>query len=166
MKTRILWLLLCVFVCISAFGQQEPKFVKDVAVLNEDGTLRLLSPSFGKVLPTMTLIVKGPKADNRISQTDTLKLIVKVDNNSFSPNDVIHIYKLHSHTNNRTAFRGGSIISSNDYVSFTGDTYGKSSYIISLVNLEMGEYGVEYNRDSVEGALLGEHVMTFFGIDR
>lgn len=114
----------------------------------------------------MNISVKGAAAENRIKQTDTLKLIVKVEKNDVSPMDVIWVYKMNCHKDSRTAFRGGAIVSSKDIVQFTGDMYGESSFIIYLVNLEMGEYGLLYSKDQIENAMLGEHKMTFFGIDR
>lgn len=158
-------LVLCLAASFSVFAQQEPKFIKDVAVLNEDGSISPLSPSFGKLMPTMTMSTRGAKAENRIAQTDTLKLIIKVADVHVSPMDAVTIYKMHSHKDSRTTFCGG-MISSKDVIPFRGDVYGSSSFIIYLVNLEMGEYGLLYSAESIEKSILGEHVMTFFGIDR
>lgn len=142
----------------------EPKFAGEAALLNEDGTLTMLQNETGNLNMSFTVTADGMSSTTRIPSNDIIQLIVKSSNVNESPASTIVVFKMKPKKNKRTASLGAYGIKSKDIVKFKGDTYGENSYIITLENLSPGEYGLWYG-DKIEKNTLGEHQMSFFGID-
>lgn len=159
-------LLASLLLSAAMFAQNEPKFVRDAAVLNADGTLTSIPTTVGRLTALFSVNVKGLQAETRISKVDTLKIIIKGNGNQAAPVDKIRLFKMQSQkAGNRSASMGAYGIPSKSFVPFKGDSYGESSYIIVIPNMEPGEYGIWYIEDEFEKNALGDHAMSFFGID-
>jgi hypothetical protein len=96
-------------------------------------------------------VVKGSSSPIKIKKDNKTYFVVKVSDNSTDPISRINIFKLKQLKEARTL----ETISSNiletklndiNYLPFNGKKYGKSSYIIEVENLEVGEYAITLDR--------------------
>lgn len=92
--------------------------------------------------------VKGEKSPVRIPKSDTLDFIVSVKDNNDNPLDIIGILKLEidKKKHNRfvevimTDYLKGPEINEASKVTFKAVKYQQHSYLVTIVNLEPGEY--------------------------
>lgn len=99
-------------------------------------------------------VVKGNSSPIKITKNAKIYFIVKVSDNSTDPTSRINIFKLKKTKDTRTLETASTNVLETkandiDYLSFIGKKYGKSSYIIELDNMEVGEYAItlENRRD-------------------
>ena len=150
----------------SAMAQQvsveEPEFAEQSLVLTSDSTFVMLPresaslkakasaslylTGIGKVKSRITL--KGENSNVVVKQAPAIRLIVKASDNKTDPKSFISFFKFEVKTNKRQAlvaevgtFTGASENSLSN-IDFNAKKYGESSYLISLDNLEPGEYGL------------------------
>lgn len=98
----------------------------------------------------LSLEIQGGESQTRIPSGESIKLIVRAVDNNSDPLTIISIYKFKankkkrkvvlSEDNSRTLMK--SRTHTKDMVRFNGKKYGDSSYLITLKNLKVGEYGI------------------------
>lgn len=100
----------------------------------------------GKV--TVTSVVKGNKSSVRIAKRNNVQFIIKVKDNTIDPSTLINVFKLTEKKNSRmvelassSTFQADKTMDIN-FLSFDGKKYGESSYLISIANIEQGEYAI------------------------
>ena len=165
MKRILIFMSFALFLSQAAFAQSEPKFIRDAAILNEDGTLSMIASEAASYHATGTVVAEGESAKVRIGRADKIKIVVKVKSTEESPMDVVKAFKMKVGKNGkRTAGLGAYGIKSKALVPFEYDTYGDHCFVLTFTALEPGEYGFWYAPDIMDYQL-GDHQMTFFGID-
>lgn len=159
----------------------EPDFIGNAFVLEPDNSYEDLDKEFGDFTSgisfssnswnAQSLEISGGEAQTRFSSEEPLELVVRAADNNSDPLSIISIYKLKSKRKKRTVAlsedNSGTIMKSRTHsenmVSFNGKKYGESSYLLTLKNLEPGEYGVivsnPNNRDEKRV------IVSCFGID-
>lgn len=166
MKKIILYFI-AIIISVNSFAQQEPKFEKDAALLNDDGSITAIPTSVGNFNMAFFVSVNGEASDFRIKQQECIKIIVKVENNSKSPFDIFRCFRMKSKKGSRKASMGAYGIKSKAFIPFTAEQYGETSFVLTFNNLEPGEYGIWCScEDELEKYTMGDHPMTFFGIDK
>jgi hypothetical protein len=110
------------------------------------------------------LSVKGGKSPIRVRPAGVIQFVYRYKSNEVNPATIIQVFKLESTKNSRKleiakagTFSGSS---SGDiaYLTFDAVKYGKSSYLITVKNLEAGEYGLALGETA-------SHVVNLFGVD-
>lgn len=99
-------------------------------------------------------VLEGSTSSAKIGKAEELFIIVRGDNNSYSPSSYIRIFKFDESGKRRMAeiaklgtFTGHSE-NNQDYIPFQATKYGESSYLIKVKNIEAGEYGVKIESDT------------------
>ncbi len=154
--------LVLVLVCVlpSMAQETEPDFVGESFLLKSDGSTVPLDKEIGDFTAGMSfssnswnalsLEIAGGRAQTRFSLGEPLQLVVRgVDNNS-DPLTIISIYKLKSKSKSRSVVisedNSGTLMksrtNSKGLIRFNGKKYGSSSYLITLKDLKVGEYGI------------------------
>ncbi|MFA6924780.1 MAG: hypothetical protein WC223_11075 [Bacteroidales bacterium] len=116
----------------------------------------------GKVTATYNL--KGSSSPVRIRKKSTLQFIYKSSSNEVNPKSVIQVFKLQQAKNQRKLEIGsvetfkGSSAGDISFIEFKAEKYGKSSYLITLTNLQPGEYAFSLGSQNTS-------VMFAFGVD-
>jgi len=93
-------------------------------------------------------VVKGRSSKVAIYQISNLKFIIRVNNNTDDPANVINIFKLTQEKETRTielaatSVLGGSKAGEIEFLQFSAKKYGTSSYIITIDAIELGEYAI------------------------
>lgn len=144
----------------------EPEYKGQVAIVNADSTTTLLqkevgehkakSSAFGMIpIPGSSLLdktkaylsVKGAESPNKIS-TKQFSLIIRVKDNSEEPKNAFGIFKFETKKKERRFqlldFGFGKASTNTNFTTVDYDVkkFGTSSYLVTLSNLEAGEYGV------------------------
>lgn len=150
------------FVSFAQNNVQEPEFIGEAFILNNDNSVLELDKStvqlktkanagvyivgIGKIKTKME--VPGCCSGAKTSNSKDLKVIVKAVNNKTDPLSIIHIFKFTKKKKKRLAelsssgtFSGNSK-NNLDYIKFKGKKYGESSYLLKIASLEAGEYGI------------------------
>lgn len=147
----------------------EPDFNYDMNLINENSIIGKVEK---KVIPDLDLFsasiinikVDGNKSSTRINENAIPYLfIVKVDNNSKNPLDIIKILKLETGRKERKCYISNSLgvlnEGNNSNIPFKAIKYKDNSYLIAVENkLESGEYVITYK-------LQGCYSVNLFGID-
>ncbi|WP_281671712.1 hypothetical protein [Rikenella microfusus] len=141
----------------------EPDFIGETVFVNpDDGTPVKLEKQtvllrsrvnatgimFGIGKAKTKMIVEGPSAAVRLDGSKPIRLIVKAVDNDTDPMAIINIFRFEHSKKQRLAELSsvssfGSVKSNKlDYVPFTGQKYGESSYLLTLDEREPGEYGI------------------------
>lgn len=176
-------LLGCFFLCwISLSAQEnEPEFVGEVFVVDSQGIIKQLDKEIAAFTrgvswqanswDALSLEVEGGKAKTRIAKGQSVKLIVKAANNNSDPLSIISIYRFKAKKKKRTTVlsenNSGTLMKSRTHTKnqlyFTGKRYGSSSYLISIDDIEVGEYGILVaNPNNVDEK---RAVISCFGVD-
>lgn len=93
--------------------------------------------------------LEGAHSPAQITNGDDLYIIIRGENNSYSPASYIRVFRFEQQTKKRTSeiakvgsFSGASD-NNQDYASFHATKYGESSYLIKISKLTPGEYGIK-----------------------
>lgn len=162
-KVLLLTTLLLSFSIVSA-QENKPKFIGEVAILNEDGTLTNIEPEFSQLTMFMVMTVKGIESDMRIKQSDEIKFIVRVENTKVSPLKTITVLKLKKTKEKREVGVSSLIDEIEGSVKFLYDVYDEDFILVTLKDLPQGEYLISYGTPS-ERNYVGSHLVATFGID-
>jgi hypothetical protein len=96
---------------------------------------------------TVKNYVKGASSPVQIDKKVKIQFIVKVADNSVDPVSVINIFRLNPEKDTRTIEVGSAKFASGaktdiKFLPFDATKYGQNSYLITLENLEAGEYAM------------------------
>ena len=93
---KLLLLLSTLFLsfCIVSAQENKPRFIGEVAILNEDNTLTNIKPEFSQLTMFMVMTVKGTESALRIKQSNEIKFLVRVENTEVSPLKTINVLQL------------------------------------------------------------------------
>jgi len=183
-KTMFLTLVI-LFSLVDSFAQnvKEPEFLGEIFLLQaNDGFVKLSkeaasikSKSSGlAVVPLMGSVksfisIKGPEAEVRVSkESKSIQFIVKCENNSSNPEDLISLVQFEKKKKERrylmgkTSVLGGSEMEGIVSLPYEAEKFGESSYKITVTGLEPGEYGIFSSEQSTVGAF---YTFRCFGID-
>ena len=183
MKEKII--LIFVFfstISITSFAQiTEPEFIGDAIWVNGNES-KHLSQEMGSYKSGMsilknswnllTLELPNKESKIRFPNETRLSFIVKCIENSSNPISIIKILKLDSKRKKRSVeisqdnsgdwMKKSKTNTKND-VTFKGEKYGESSYLVQLKDIEPGEYGIIVsNPNSVDEK---RTIVSTFGID-
>ncbi len=161
---------------------KEPDFIGEAYLLKADGSFVQLDKEIGDFTSgiswshnsfnALSLKIDGGNAQSRFTSNEPLQLVVRAVDNNSDPLAIISIYKLKASKKKRTFLLGednsGTLMksrtNSKGMIRFSGQKYGTSSYLITLKDLEAGEYGIivsnPNNRDEKRV------IVSCFGIDK
>lgn len=139
----------------------EPNFIGEVYVINEGETLLLekqKSLIHAKATAVKYLLgigdvkvrvqIANELSSTRIKKGEDLKFLVRVENNRKDPLAGVTLFKFEQKKGKRTAIikLEGPLISNSatklNQHEFVAERYGEFSYLLSVKNLEEGEYGI------------------------
>lgn len=141
-------------------NQNEPEFIGEAQILKADGSFVLLDKEIGyftsgiswshNSFNALSLKVDGGSAKSRFTSKQSLQLVVRAADNNSDPLTIISIYKLKANKKSRSVLlskdNSGTLMksktNSKDLIRFSGKKYGTSSYLITLQDLAVGEYGI------------------------
>lgn len=151
----------------------EPEFIGEVYVINNDDVLLLEKNRttirtqanasmyiFG--IGDIKSRIKIPNAcsSTRIGSAKKLQLIVRANNNSSDPLTIINFFEFDQERSNRSAVlsKAGTFSGVSEgtlkHVKYNAKKYGESSYLVTVENLEAGEYGITVtDANATEGSL-------------
>ncbi|MCB7481651.1 hypothetical protein [Christiangramia sediminis] len=158
-------LLVAVFLSCSIAGAQnlkEPDFIGEAFILKSDSTSLPLEKEtvkiktkagasvyivgIGKVKSKIE--VDGCCSNTRTATNKSLDIVVRSVDNQTDPLSIISLFRFDNNRKVRKAelsstgtFSGGSN-NNLDYIMFQGRKFGESSYIITVPEIEDGEYGI------------------------
>jgi len=191
MKNLISVIALVLFCGLAVFAQdvqsqekptKEPEFIGEVYSLKSDGTFVQLDKEIGDFTSgiswssnsfnALTLKIEGGSAKTRFPSNEPLQLVVRAVDNNSDPLSIISIYKFKANKNKRTFLLGkdnsGTLLksktNSKGIIRFTGKKYGISSYLITLNDLEAGEYGIVVSNPNSRDEK--RTIVSCFGIDK
>lgn len=177
MKSSFL-LLMSLFFYLNSNAQTstpEPDFIGEVLSIPTDGESIMLEKVSAQVKVKDQLMglekkiyVQGKKSSVRFKK-GRLQLIVRAVDNNTDPMSIVRVFKFSvERTRKATVAKQNEItgnISENHFklVPFTGKKYGTSSYLLTINNIEEGEYGITINNpNTVDEKML---IVSCFGID-
>lgn len=160
----MLTLFLFVF-CINAQEQEikEPNFVGEVHLIKSDNSRTELEKhiALGRSVASTGLIltgigkvreqvqIEGCCSSTKIKKGEDFYFIIKNVDNNTDPLAVIKIFKFEPKRKFRRAELNsmsslGLAVRENNfqYVSFSGERYGESSYLVKVSGISTGEYGI------------------------
>ena len=163
---------ICAFICcvsVNAQNISEPEYNGQVALVNADSTTTILqkevgghkakSSAFGLIpIPGSSLLdktksyisVKGAESPNKIA-SKKFSLIIRVKDNNEEPKNAFGIFKFETKKKERRfqmmelGFGSTSVNTNFNTVDYDVKKFGTSSYLVTISNLEAGEYGVVSN---------------------
>lgn len=182
---NILSILLYLVVFSGAFAQvTEPAFIGEVHVLNGNSSICLEKKrasvetkagvsmyivGMGKISSKIT--VDNSNSQIRLDPNSELKFIVKTRDNNIDPISIVNFFKF-IHTSPRKNIRyaevssvgtfSGASTNNFDFIDFKAEKYGESSYLLTVLGLDVGEYGIIVNDPSMTGSKIT--VISCFGI--
>ena len=186
MRIKLLFLI-SILICTGSYAQEtvtEPDFIGEVLVLNPDNSTTPLEKAtvkiktkanasiylvgMGKVKTKIN--VDGPSAQVRLHQGDDFKLIVRAVDNNTDPMSIINIFQFETGKKVRKAELsslstfGGASSNNLELLPYTAKKYGESSYLITLKEKPVGEYGITVrNPNSLDEKNI---IVASFGIDQ
>jgi len=168
---------------LKSFAQEkEPDFIGEAYLLNSENESVKLDKVIGELssgmsfssnsLNALSLEIQGEESQTRIPIGKPINLVVRAVDNNSDPLIIISTYKFKEKKKKRTVVlskdNSGSLIKSRapakDMVKFSGQKYGNSSYLITLSNLEEGEYGIIVSNPNVKDEKRA--VVSCFAIDK
>lgn len=114
--------------------------------------------------------LEGQKASTRIAQAPVLKFIVRAVDNNTDPQEIVNVVQFEIKGKARRAELskantfGGTSANNMKRIDFNFKKYGTDSYIISIDNIEKGEYGI-YVTNPNERDEKNSLVIATFGVD-
>lgn len=154
----------------------EPDFIGEVMAVSADGegvTLEKVSAQV-KVKDQLMgfekkIYVQGKKSPIRLAK-GKIQLIVRAVDNNTDPMSIVRVFKFSvEKTRKATVAKQNEItgnVSENHFkhVPFSGKKYGTSSYLLTISNIEEGEYGITINNpNTVDEKML---IVSCFGVDK
>lgn len=163
---KLLLLLSTLFLsfCIVSAQENKPRFIGEVAILNDDNTLTNIKPEFSQLTMFMVMTVKGTESALRIKQSNEIKFLVRVENTEVSPLKTITVLKLKKTKEKREVGVSSLIDEIEGSVNFLYDVYDEDFILVTLKDLPQGEYLIWYGAPS-ERNYVGSHLVATFGID-
>lgn len=163
---KLLLLLSTLFLsfCIVSAQENKPRFIGEVAILNDDNTLTNIKPEFSQLTMFMVMTVKGTESALRIKQSNEIKFLVRVENIEVSPLKTITVLKLKKTKEKREVGVSSLIDEIEGSVNFLYDVYDEDFILVTLKDLPQGEYLIWYGAPS-ERNYVGSHLVATFGID-
>lgn len=116
----------------------------------------LMMTGLGKV--KQKIIIADPISPVKITQDRNLKFIVKVTDNKYDPFEMVELFKLKKDYKSRSLLTAQSGMYSGTKagdvvrVPYKATKYGTSSYLITIAEIMMGEYGFNINLRNNEGS--------------
>lgn len=170
MKKFLLLAAIC-FCSVGVYSQtvQEPEFVGECMLLKPDNTTVLLEKQTVQTRTAMSagraisgfgsykqkLQIDGCCASTKVSASGNIQFIIRAVDNNSDPLAIIKIFQFDSNKK----FRRAEMASVNNfgttktgklhYLNFTGQKYGKSSYLITLTDKTPGEYGITVSNPNI-----------------
>ncbi len=160
MRTLLL-IIASLVLATSVLGQDnEPEYIGEAYSLKADGAFVKLEKEIGGFSSgvswssnswnALNLEVAGGSSSTRFPANQPLQLVIRAIDNNSDPLTIVSIYKLKSKGKKRTVLlstdNSGTFLksrtNSKGLIKFEGKKYGKSSYLITLKDLEAGEYGI------------------------
>lgn len=152
--------LSCLAISVSA--QQEPDFVGEAVVVRADGTTQKLEKEtvmlrsranagvfiVGIGSYKTKIVIDSPAAGVRLPASEPFRLIVKGVDNQTDPMAIIRIFALKATKKQRTAeieslsTYGSHKSNKLKYLPFDAEKFGEKSYLITLREQPVGEYGI------------------------
>ena len=185
MYYKLIFLSLLVFLFFNVppltAQDKEPEFIGEAFLLDEQGSYTQLDKEMAAYtrgisfrensFDALSLEITGGKAQTRISKEQPLTLIVRAADNNSDPLSIVRIYRLRAKKKKRTTVlsenNSGTLLKSRTHtknqLSFTGKKYGTSSYLLSIKDIEAGEYGIVVtNPNNVDEKRV---IVSCFGVD-
>ena len=156
---KFICLLPILAICFHLEAQvKEPDYVGEAYFLKDDNSVEKLEKNFADYKESISfkvngkaasIFVEGGTSKTKISSPN-IKLVVRAVDNNSDPLSIIRVFKFDAKKQKRTTIlsvdRSDSMLASRTYsknqIMFDGEKYGESSYLISLSDLEEGEYGI------------------------
>ena len=154
-------MLIIVFYSIVSHAQiTEPEFIGDVYWQKQNGEVYMLEKEIAAYTTgtsfkyntwnALFLEVSGARAKTIIPINESIKFIVRALDNNSDPMSIITIYRFECTKNKRKTIlaedNSGTLMKSRTHtknqIVFRATKYGSSSYLISIADLEEGEYGI------------------------
>jgi ribosomal protein S6E (S10) len=119
----------------------------------------------------LAIEIAGGKSQTRFPMGETLQIVVRAVDNNSDPLSIITIYKFKAKASGRNVViskdNSGTLMKSRtiskNQVRFSGKKFGKSSYLITLKGLVVGEYGIVVsNPNSIDEKRI---VVSCFAVD-
>lgn len=151
----------------------EPEFIGEVYVINNDDVLLLEKNRttirtqanasmyiFG--IGDIKSRIKIPNAcsSTRVDANKKLQLIVRANNNNSDPLTIINFFEFDQERSERSAIlsKAGTFSGVSEgtlrHVKYNAKKYGESSYLVTIENLDNGEYGITVtDANATEGSL-------------
>lgn len=159
----------------------EPDFIGDAYFLKADSTFIQLDKEIGDFTSgvsfssnswnALSIEIAGGKSQTRFPMGETLQIVVRAVDNNSDPLSIITIYKFKAKASKRNVVISkdnlGTLMKSRtiskNQVRFSGKKFGKSSYLITLKGLVVGEYGIVVsNPNSIDEKRI---VVSCFAVD-
>ncbi|MDR2951426.1 MAG: hypothetical protein LBV71_19735 [Prevotella sp.] len=159
----------------------EPEFVGETILLGADDSAIPLEKSQAQIKTNANagayivgigsiktrLTVKKCCASVRVNQAEQIQLIVRSYDNYTDPLAVVTVFQFESKKKERRAelesestFFGGTSSNNMTILPFSAKKFGESSYLLTLDNVQPGEYGVLVNTIDQRST-----IVSCFGID-
>lgn len=181
-KFNFLFFVWILFQSVPAVAQtNEPDFIGEAYLLNDQGERTPLDKEVAAYTKgiswkanswnALSLEVAGGKAQTRVAQGHPVKLVVRAMDNNSDPLSIIKIYRLRAKKKKRVTVlsedNSGTLMKSRTHtenlLSFVGQKYGSSSYLLTINGIEKGEYGIVVsNPNNIDEK---RTVLSCFGVD-
>lgn len=158
---KILLIITTLFLCFFAKAQ-DLTYIKDVALVNPDGTLTILESSLAKLHPFMVVTLEGGKAAVRVTEGEKITLKVKPDVVEDNPLERVSVIKVNN-TKKQRSFYSGMWSTLKKIVKFDYYVDG-GNYVLTLNDLKPGEYIVTFSH-RYDVMKLGKILVSSFGVD-
>lgn len=162
MKKVIIFLSLFLAFSVNAQNVEEPDFVGECIVVRGDNSTVLLEKSTSQLKTSAgagviiagigsiksKIVIDGCCASNKFKSNEDFKIIVKAVDNNTDPMAIVKVFRFEATKKNRKAeiasvntfgtTKNNNLI----YLPFTAKKFGASSYIITLKEKPVGEFGI------------------------
>jgi len=173
---KIAIFLSVVITSFSLFAQnvEEPNFIGEALLLKADETTMLLEKQTVQittqskmVVIVQNMVLNGCCAGVR-TESGKLQLIVRAVDNNSDPLSIIQVIKFDVKKKKRqselaSVGYAGAKSGKMKLVNFTGAKFGNSSYLLTIPNIDTGEYGIIVSNPNVRDEKIT--VVSTFGID-
>lgn len=181
-KFKLLFFASLLLQSFSAAAQtNEPDFIGEAYLLSDQGERTPLDKEIAAYTAgvswkanswnALSLEITGGKAQTRVTQGRPIKLIVRAKDNNSDPLSFIKVYRLKAKKKKRMTVlsedNSGTLMKSRTHtknqLSFIGEKYGTSSYLLTIKGVETGEYGIVVsNPNNIDEK---RTIVSCFGVD-
>lgn len=186
MKNTIIILVIALLFSNHLFSQDiaEPEFIGETLILESKDSAIALEKSPAQIKTNANagayivgigsiktrLTVKKCCSPVRVKQAEQTRLIVRAVDNYTDPLSIVTVFKFESKRKERRAelesestFFGGTSSNNMKILTFSAKKFGESSYLLTLDNVQPGEYGVlVYNPNALDQRTT---IVACFGVD-